>query len=89
MGQHQNIGADRFPRQGEWLGKRVEVCFDYDPSQTIWGTFIRDDAEDPQRSIIQLDDGRVVLTTECQHRTPITAEEEWPDTISTKGWHSS
>jgi len=60
------IGFDRFPRQGDFKGSVVRVCFDYDPSRIVEGTVIRDDVEEPGRMIIQLDDGRVVLSTECQ-----------------------
>jgi hypothetical protein len=31
------------------------------------GTIIRDDMEEPFRTIISLDDGRVILATECMH----------------------
>ncbi len=67
MGVVAPVGADRFPRQG-MLGERVEVCFDYDPSRRIGGEVIRDDVDEPYRTIIRLDDGRVVLATECQYR---------------------
>jgi hypothetical protein len=46
---------------------RTRVCFNYDTSKTIMGTIVRDDYEDPWRTIISLDDGRVVLGSECQH----------------------
>jgi hypothetical protein len=31
------------------------------------GTIVRDDNEPPWRTIIRLDDGRVVLASECQY----------------------
>jgi hypothetical protein len=65
MGVEKSIAHDRFPKQGSWLGTRAKVCFNYDASNTIGGTIVRDDAEEPGRSIIALDDGRYVLTTEC------------------------
>ena len=67
MGSIDNISFDRFPKQGKGLGLRVKVCFHYDTSQTIMGTIVRDDAAEPGRLIIQLDDGRYVLATECQY----------------------
>jgi hypothetical protein len=67
MGVHANIGFDRFPEQGKHAMQRVEVCFDYDLSRTAFGTVVRDDAADPWRTIIRLDDGRHVLATECQY----------------------
>jgi hypothetical protein len=67
MGNVANIGFDRFPKQGYLKGQTVRVCFGYDTSRTIEGTVIRDDAEEPGRMIILLDDGRTVLGTECQY----------------------
>lgn len=65
MGTHPSIASDKFPKQGAYLNARVEVCFHYDSSKTLMGTMIRDDAEEPGIAIINLDDGRTVLTTEC------------------------
>ena len=70
MGCVKRITADKFPKQGPWLGKRCDVCFHYNAKQTIGGVFVRDDREEPYVSIIRLDDGRHVLTTECQHDIP-------------------
>jgi hypothetical protein len=67
MGVVANIAADRFPKQGDWLGRRTRVCFHYDTSRITWGTVVRDDNEDPGVTIIRLDDGRYVLAQECQH----------------------
>lgn len=74
MGVHPNVGFDRFPKQGSFLGTRVLVCFDYDSTKTIEGTVVRDDSEDPGLGLIQLDDKRVVRMTECQYQ-PIGV---WP-----------
>lgn len=68
MGVHANIGFDRFPQQGPLAGKRVEVCFCFNASEVVLGTCVRDDAEEPYRTVFALDDGRYVLTTECQYR---------------------
>jgi hypothetical protein len=67
MGVVDNVGIDKWPKQGSWLGKRTRVCFNYDTSRTVMGTIVRDDAEEPHRTIISLDNGRVVLATECMH----------------------
>jgi hypothetical protein len=67
MGVVENISADRWPRQGENLGARVEVCFHYDTSKMVSGIILRDDRDEPFRTIIQLDTGRVVLGVECQY----------------------
>jgi hypothetical protein len=68
MGTVTNVGFAKWPKQGKWLGKRTKVCFNYDTSQTVMGTIVRDDYEEPWRTIISLDDGRVVLASECQHQ---------------------
>jgi hypothetical protein len=67
MGFHPKISFQEFPRQGSHAGVRVSVCFNYDASRQIAGSVVRDDAEEPFRTIIQLDDGRVILATECQY----------------------
>jgi hypothetical protein len=67
MGIHPNVGIDRFPKQGEWKGRNVLVCFEYDTTRTIPGTIVRDDEEEPGLLIIKLADGRYVLSTECQY----------------------
>jgi hypothetical protein len=68
MGCHKKIGFDKFPRQGDFAGRRVEVVFLYDTSRKIYGTIVRDDREDPYRTIIKLDDGRYIEACECQFR---------------------
>lgn len=70
MGVVSTIGFDRFPKQGWLKGRTVTVCFDYDLSRTIDGVVIRDDAEEPGQMNIQLNDGRVVRSTECQYSVP-------------------
>lgn len=62
-----NIDYQQFPRQGLYLGWRVKVCFKYDLENRVMGTIVRDDIEEPFRTIIRLDDGRFVLSTECQY----------------------
>lgn len=62
------ITHNTFPKQGSWLGRRCKVCFDYDTSHTVLGTVRRVDMEEPGRMIIELDDGRLVLSTECQYQ---------------------
>lgn len=66
MGIHGNITSTKYPAQGSYLGRRVSVCFHYDAGTLVPGTLVRDDVEDPWRTIIRLDDGRHVLSTECQ-----------------------
>jgi hypothetical protein len=72
MGVHPNVGIDKFPKQASdntlfESGTTVSVCFNYDTSKRIAGTIVRNDWEDPWITIIRLDDGRHVLSTECQY----------------------
>lgn len=64
---HPLFQSGCYPKQGGWFGKRTEVCFHYDTTYTIMGTIVRSDGESPWEDIIRLDDGRYVLTEECQH----------------------
>lgn len=66
MGVDPNIAHDRWPKQGGFLGQRVDVCFNYDTAHTLPGEVVRDDVTAPGRMVIRLDDGRHVLSTECQ-----------------------
>lgn len=68
MGCVKTIDAERFPKQGSHWGKQVRVCFDYDTSRTMLGLVVRDDAEEPGHMIIKLEDGRHVLSSECQYQ---------------------
>jgi len=69
MGAHPNISHDKFPKQLEGMvGKTVEVCFHYQTDKGLKGKIIRFDNEAPCLEIFQLEDGRVVLSTECQWR---------------------
>jgi len=68
MGTVANVSFDRFPKQGTYLMRRVEVCFNYDSAKTVGGMIVRDDAEEPGRMIIKLDNDRYVLSTECMYQ---------------------
>ena len=65
MGCVKTIGYNKFPRQGNWLGKRVKVCFFYNSDKCIGGKIVREDYEEPFLTMLSLDDGRYVLATEC------------------------
>ena len=67
MGVVATVGIDTMPKQGPWLNKRTKVCFRYNTTRTIMGTIVRDDNEEPWRTIILLDDGRYIEASECQH----------------------
>lgn len=69
MGVVANIRHNQMPEQGTYLNRRVEVCFHFDarPEHILKGKIVRDDAEHPFRTIILLDNGTALLTTECQY----------------------
>jgi hypothetical protein len=54
--------------QGEWLGRRVDVCYNRDETKILEGEIVRDDVSEPFLTVIKLDLGRYVLGTECQYR---------------------
>lgn len=68
MGVTPHIDADTYPKQGRYLGTRVRVCYNYDTSRMFEGLVIRDDATEPGLMIIHTDDGRALLSTECQYQ---------------------
>lgn len=68
MGVQPGITHNTFPKQGSWLGRRCKVCFGYDTRYTVLGAVRREDMEEPGLMIIELDDGRLVLSTECQYQ---------------------
>lgn len=67
LGVTNNVGNTNFPKQGNDLNKRSKVCFNYDMNNLFEGTIVRDDREEPFITIIELDDGRFVRSTECQY----------------------
>lgn len=66
MGCASNVGYNKFPKQGTFLGKKTKVCFFYE-TDYLKGVVVRDDAEAPFLTIIRLDDGRYIMSTECQY----------------------
>lgn len=67
MGVVASVTRTSFPKQGSMLDQRVKVVFHYDFKNFVMGTVVRDDVEEPNKTIIKLDDGRYVLGTECQY----------------------
>lgn len=67
MGCVKTIDADHFPKQSDYVNRRVKVCFHYDTSRWIGGWLVRDDREEPYRTILLLDNGRFVDALECQY----------------------
>jgi len=67
MGVVKGINFENYPEQGNWVGRKVKVCYEYDSSKGHLGVIVREDIEEPGRMIIKLDDGRYLLSTECQY----------------------
>ena len=67
MGVATNVGFKEFPQQGRFLSKEVLVFFNYDTHHKLKGTVVRNDAEEPFETIFKLEDGRYILSTECQY----------------------
>lgn len=58
-----------FPRQGRYLGKRIEVTIHYNnEAHVIMGNVIREDVESPYVMLIRLDTGNYILSTECTYK---------------------
>lgn len=69
-----------YPAQGAFLGKRVRVMFGYQRPE-FKGVIVRDDAAAPGLLIIRLDDGRHVLSLECQYSLDGTGRAPSPPVI--------
>lgn len=67
MGCVKTISKYSFPKQSGHVNQRCEVCFHYDTSQTVDGTIVRDDREEPFETIIKLDNGHIIRGVECQY----------------------
>jgi hypothetical protein len=66
MRLEKNIEPNKSPEQGAWIGKEVEVYFN-DASKTLNGKIVREDIGKPYKTIIELEDGKYVLATECKY----------------------
>lgn len=67
MGCISTIDYDNFPKQQSFIGKRVEVCYNFDTTKVHYGTIVRCDKESPFKTIIKLDNGNYILDVECQY----------------------
>jgi hypothetical protein len=66
MGSSPHIDAEKYPEQSYTVGHRVTVFFgDLMNAVQFSGTVLRDDKAEPNQTVIRLDDGRIVLGTEC------------------------
>lgn len=70
MGVIENITHNKYPKQSNNLGKKVNICFHYNTENKIEAFIIRDDIEDPGETIFLTLDGRIIRSTECQYQFP-------------------
>lgn len=75
MGNVAEIDHERFPEQDR-VGWRVQVIFHKNDAHSLEGECVRDDVAEPFVTILRLDDGRHVLSTECQYRFLTSAAGE-------------
>lgn len=66
----QGLDSPAVPKQGSFLNMQTKVCFFYG-SETVRGRILRDDDAEPWATIIKLEDGRFIESTECQY-SPIS-----------------
>lgn len=59
------------PKQGSFLNKEVKVIFNYDTTKVTHGRIVRDDTEEPFYTIILLNNGEYIMSTECQYQPEI------------------
>ena len=55
MGCIDNITYEKFPKQSDRVGEKVNVVYHYDTSKSHDGTIVRWDTEEPFETIIKLD----------------------------------
>lgn len=71
--------GQKFPKQDESLiGLQVIVTIDCDVTNLLYGSIVRADAEPPFIKIFELENGRYVLASECQHNVSQFQDDERP-----------
>lgn len=68
IGFAPNSRALIFPPQSVDVGRMVMVTFHYCADRWLPGKIVRQDTAEPHRTLIALDDGPILLGTECQYR---------------------
>ena len=67
MGATHLIDAERYPDQGQDVNERVSVWYHSTSHIRHTGTRIRHDIAAPYRTILALDNGRILDATECHY----------------------
>lgn len=75
MSRYKYLGVDHFPKQDPALiDKKVVVMLSFNSKRPQRGRVIRADIEAPNVVVIQLDDSRIVLGSECSYKVAIEAD---------------
>ncbi|MHA7878805.1 MAG: hypothetical protein ACX931_03370 [Saccharospirillum sp.] len=75
MSRYKYVGKERYPKQDtELRGHSVVVMLEYDSRKPQRGEVLRADAEPPHEVVIRLEDGRIVLGSECTFKRAIEAD---------------
>ena len=75
MSHYKYIGVDKFPKQDpQLLDKKVVVMLGVESKRPQRGRVLRADIEAPNEVVIQLDDKRIVLGSECSYKVAVEAD---------------
>lgn len=75
MSRYKYLGNDAYPDQSpELINKKVIVMLGFDSRKPLRGTVLRADQSPPHEVVIQLDDHRIVLGSECSYKVAIEAD---------------
>ena len=75
MSRYKYVGVDQFPSQDpKLLHKKVVVMLSFDSKKPQRGTVLRADTTPPHEVVIQLDDKRIVLGSECSFKVAVEAD---------------
>ena len=75
MSRFKYLGVDTYPDQDNTLlNKKVVVMLSFESKKPLRGTVLRADAKPPNEVVIQLDDNRIVLGSECSFKIAVEAD---------------
>lgn len=75
MSRFKYLGVDTYPDQdASILNRKVVVMLGFESKRPLRGTVLRADAIPPNEVVIQLDDQRIVLGSECSYKLAIEAD---------------
>lgn len=75
MSRYKYLGNGAYPAQdAKLVNKKVVVMLGFDSRKPLRGTVLRADSAPPHEVVIQLDDKRIVLGSECSYKVAIEAD---------------